>query len=61
MAIRLDLLFEGGAEIWLQHQIRFDLAEARKPSNAIKVRSINIQPKAYIQFVNHPGPHDTIS
>ncbi|HCF4204948.1 TPA: HigA family addiction module antidote protein [Pseudomonas aeruginosa] len=48
MAIRLDLVFGGGAEIWLQHQLRFDLAEARKRSKAIKVRSINTQPSAHI-------------
>ncbi len=50
MAIRLDLAFGGGAEIWLQRQLRFDLAEARKRSKDIKVRSINIQPNASINF-----------
>ncbi|MCY1555664.1 putative HTH-type transcriptional regulator YddM [compost metagenome] len=48
MAIRLDLVFGGGAETWLQHQLRFDLAEARKRSKAIKVRSIHIQPTTNI-------------
>lgn len=46
MAIRLDLAFGGGAEIWLQHQLKFDLAEARKHSQTIKVRSIQTQPNA---------------
>mgnify|MGYP000846819452 CR=1 FL=1 len=46
MAIRLDLVFGGGAEIWLQHQLKFDLAAARKRSKSIKVRSTNIQPNA---------------
>lgn len=48
MAIRLDLAFGGGAEIWLQHQLKFDLAEARKRSQALKVRSIHTQPSANI-------------
>ncbi|MFJ2363847.1 HigA family addiction module antitoxin [Pseudomonas sp. NPDC087697] len=48
MAIRLDLVFGGGAETWLQRQLIFDLAEARKRTAAIKVRSLNVQPNAHI-------------
>ncbi|MDR0280095.1 MAG: HigA family addiction module antidote protein [Paucimonas sp.] len=40
MAIRLDLVFGGGAEIWLQRQLRFDLAQARKRSKALNVRML---------------------
>ncbi|WP_026020086.1 HigA family addiction module antitoxin [Pseudomonas protegens] len=49
MAIRLDLVFGGGAEFWLQHQLRFDLAEARKRSKAIKVRTLNMQQSSHLQ------------
>ncbi|EPA97872.1 HigA family addiction module antitoxin [Pseudomonas sp. G5(2012)] len=48
MAIRLDLVFGGGAETWLQRQLIFDLAEARKRTAAIKVRSLHVQPNAII-------------
>lgn len=48
MAIRLDLVFGGSAETWLQRQLKFDLAEARKRTAAIKVRSLNVQPNAHI-------------
>jgi antitoxin HigA-1 len=49
MAIRLDLVFGGGAEIWLQRQLRFDLAEARKRSKGINVRMLNLQQSSHIQ------------
>lgn len=48
MAIRLDLVFGGGAEMWLQRQLIFDLAEARKRAATIKVSSLSVQPNAHI-------------
>lgn len=48
MAIRLDLVFGGGAETWLQRQLRFDLAETRKRSTAIKVRTLDVQQSTHI-------------
>lgn len=48
MAIRLDLVFGGGAETWLQRQLKFDLAEARKRIAAIKVRPLSEQPNSNI-------------
>ncbi|MGH8331980.1 MAG: helix-turn-helix transcriptional regulator, partial [Pseudomonas sp.] len=58
MAIRLDLVFGGGAETWLQHQLRFDLAEARKRGKAINVRPLQVQPDSHI--LSRPI-HDNIS
>lgn len=49
MAIRLDLAFGGGAETWLQHQIKFDLAVARKRSKNINVRTLNPPQSTHIQ------------
>ncbi len=58
MAIRLDLVFGGGAETWLQRQLRFDLAQARKRSKGINVRVLGVQQGSYIQ----PGSvHDNIA
>lgn len=37
MAIRLDKAFGGGAEVWLRMQASYDLAQAMKHANAIKV------------------------
>ncbi len=44
MALRLDLVFGGGAEAWLQRQLAYDLAEARRGINAIKVRPLAERP-----------------
>jgi len=38
MAIRLDKAFGGTAEAWLALQSAFDLAEARKKAESIKVK-----------------------
>lgn len=40
MAIRLDLVFGGGAENWLQRQMAYDLAEARKRAFALVVHTL---------------------
>jgi addiction module HigA family antidote len=40
MAIRLDKAFGGGAETWLRLQAAYDLAQARKVANKIKVRRV---------------------
>lgn len=37
MAIRLDKAFGGGAEIWLRMQANYDLAQAMRRANEIKV------------------------
>ena len=44
MAIRLDKAFGGGAEIWLRMQSSYDLAQAMKRADLIKVK--RIEPKA---------------
>ena len=40
MAIRLDKAFGGGAEIWLRLQAAYDLAQAEKQADKIKVRRV---------------------
>jgi addiction module HigA family antidote len=40
MAIRLDKAFGGGAETWLRLQASYDLAQAEKDADKIKVRRI---------------------
>ena len=40
MAIRLDKAFGGGADTWLRLQAAYDLAQAMKKANAIKVQRI---------------------
>jgi antitoxin HigA-1 len=40
MAIRLDKAFGGGAETWLRLQAAYDLAQAEKSANKIKVRRV---------------------
>ena len=40
MAIRLDKAFGGGADTWFRLQAAYDLAQAMKKANAIKVRRI---------------------
>lgn len=40
MAIRLDKAFGGGAETWLRLQAAYDLAQAEKQADKIKVRRV---------------------
>ena len=40
MAIRLDKAFGGGAEIWLRMQASYDLAQAMKHVDEIKVTRV---------------------
>jgi addiction module HigA family antidote len=40
MAIRLDKAFGGGAETWLRLQVSYDLAQAEKGADRIKVKRI---------------------
>jgi antitoxin HigA-1 len=49
MAVRLDRVFGGGAETWLQRQVLYDLAEARKRLATVKLSSISpeIQPALF--------------
>ena len=45
MAIRLDKAFGGGAETWLRLQAGYDLAQAEKGRDKIKVRRVASQPR----------------
>lgn len=38
MAIRLEKAFGGSADLWLRMQTAYDLAQARKSANSIKVK-----------------------
>lgn len=38
MAIRLDMAFGGGADAWLRLQAAYDLAQARRKADRIKVK-----------------------
>lgn len=49
MAIRLDLVFGGGAEPWLQRQLAYDLAEARARVQDIRVYSLAQSPAQHLQ------------
>ena len=40
MAIRLDKAFGGGADVWLGLQMDYDLAQAMKHANSIKVKRL---------------------
>ena len=40
MAIRLDKAFSGGAETWFRLQAAYDLAQAMKRADRIKVRRV---------------------
>jgi addiction module HigA family antidote len=40
MAIRLDKAFGGGAETWLRLQAAYDLAQAKKDADKIKVKRV---------------------
>lgn len=42
MAIRLDKAFGGGAETWLRLQAAYDLAQAQKDADKIKVERIAV-------------------
>ncbi len=41
MAIRLDKAFGGGAETWYRLQSAYDLSQAMKKTNRIKVRRLS--------------------
>jgi antitoxin HigA-1 len=41
MALRLDLVFGGGAETWLQRQLLHDLAEARTRLDEFDVKPVS--------------------
>lgn len=41
MAIRLDKAFGGGAETWLRLQVAYDLAQAMKHADEIKVERLS--------------------
>lgn len=41
MAIRLDMAFGGGAETWLRLQAAYDLAQAMKRADEIKVERLS--------------------
>ena len=41
MAIRLDKAFGGGADIWCRLQATYDLAQAMKTANQIKVENLS--------------------
>jgi antitoxin HigA-1 len=38
MALRLDLAFGGGAEVWLRLQAAYDLAKARQSAHRLNVK-----------------------
>lgn len=40
MAIRLDKAFGGGAETWLRLQAAYDIAQAKKDADKIKVKRV---------------------
>ena len=40
MAIRLDKAFGGGAETWLRLEMAYDLAQARRHEDEIKVKRV---------------------
>ena len=42
MAIRLDKAFGGGADTWLRLQAAYDLAQAEKYADRIKVRRVAV-------------------
>ena len=44
MAIRLDKAFGGGAETWLRLQVAYDLAQAMKYADEIKVERLSADP-----------------
>ena len=44
MALRLDLVFGGGAETWLQRQTAYDLATARRRASELVVHALTEKP-----------------
>lgn len=44
MALRLDRVFGGGAENWLQRQMSYDLAEARKRASDLVTHALTDKP-----------------
>lgn len=44
MAIRLDKVFGGGAETWLQRQTAYDLAEAQRRASSLVVHALTDGP-----------------
>lgn len=46
MAIRLDKAFGGGADTWLRMQAAYDLAQAMKKADRIRVERITGEPVA---------------
>ena len=44
MAIRLDKAFGGGADTWLRMQAAYDLAQAMKKADRIKIERITGEP-----------------
>ncbi len=53
MAIRLDKAFGGGANTWYRLQATYDLAQAMKAANRIKVENLSQRTPATDQ--NNPG------
>lgn len=44
MAIRLDKVFGGGADTWLQRQTAYDLAEAQQRASSLVVHALTEKP-----------------
>lgn len=44
MAIRLERVFGGGAATWLQHQLVFDLTQARAKAQTLRVEPLSKKP-----------------
>src|SRR5918996_4194525 len=40
MALRLDMAFGGGADTWLRLQAAYDLAQARRKADQLKVKRV---------------------
>ena len=49
MAIRLSKAVDTPAELWMQRQLSYDLAQASRNANAIEVRPLTAKPA-------HPQP-----
>jgi antitoxin HigA-1 len=44
MALRLSMAFNTSAEVWLNMQTAYDLAQARKQSRRLKVKRLTTEP-----------------
>jgi antitoxin HigA-1 len=44
MALRLSMAFSTSAEVWLNMQTAYDLAQARKQSRKLKVKRLTTEP-----------------